>query len=172
VAAVIIAMMLAIGVLSEGFYARTNADRMAQAFGDGPTVSSAEQEAMQALAEMTRPDGRVMNDPNDGSPWMWALVDVQPMFGHVVNPPATPGLSDERQLLLSSFSCLDSDSAVRDIVEKYEISCVFLGAGYVRPYFTRMPGLQGLNYVDSLREAYSDDHGNRIYRIELVPLQE
>jgi len=170
--AIVVTLMLAIGALSEGFYASTNADRMSANFGDGPTVSTAEYRAMQALAELAGPDGRVMNDPDDGSPWMWALVDVQPMFGHVVNPPAIPGLSDERQLLLSSFSCLDSDSAVRDIVEKYEISYVFLGAGYVRPYFTRMPGLQGLNYVDSLQEVYSDDHGNRIYRIDLVPLQE
>lgn len=35
-----------------------------------------------------------------------------------------------------------------------------------------MPGLQDLNYADSLTEVYSDDYGNRIYRVDLAPLQD
>jgi len=167
----VIALMLAVGVLSEGFYASSNAARMSLSFGDGPNLSTAEQRAMRALAEMAGPDDRVMNDPGDGSAWMWALVDVRPMFGHVVNPPAIPALSPERQLLLSSFSCLDSDPALRALVEEFNITYVFLGRGFLRSYFTRIPGLQGLNGVDSLEQVYSED-GNRIYRVDLAPLQD
>jgi hypothetical protein len=156
-----------VGVLSAGFYSPANSDRMSVKYGDGPTVSSAERDAMAALATMVGPDERVMNDPGDGSAWMYALEGVRPVYGHAVNHAAGVGLGSDQLLLLSSFRCLDAKASVRDLVEEYNISHVFVGQGYVRPKFTRAPGLRTLGASPSLNLVYDED-GIRIYEIEMA----
>ena len=37
---------------------------------------------MAELRTIVPPGATVMNDPGDGSPWMWALGGVRPVFGY------------------------------------------------------------------------------------------
>ena len=168
------ALVLALfALLSSGFYVDHNADRMASAYQDGPTVTDAERAAMAVLAGMVAPGERVMNDPNDGSPWMYALQDVTPVFGHILNPPTLPGRPIGPQDLLLRFNCLDSDPDVRQIVEDNNIAYVYLGDGFIRAEFEHFAGLDDLSGVDSLQEVWSnEDEDLVIYEVHLAPLAE
>ncbi|MGI8721162.1 MAG: DUF6541 family protein [Geodermatophilaceae bacterium] len=170
IAASVLAVVAAFGVLSSGFYSGLNAQRMSNAYGGGPMVTVEEQAAMDELAPLVSPGERVMNDPNDGSAWMYALEDVTPMFGHIVNPFALGLKGDDQQDLLTTFNCLDSDQHIRDLVERYDIAYVYVGAGFIRAEFDRFAGMEDLDEVDSLREVWSDeDNDLAIYRVDLVP---
>lgn len=157
------------GVTSSSFYASANEAQVNRNYEGGPTVTAGEEVAMRVLAQLAGSDGRVMNDPGDGSAWMYALEGVRPIFGHVIDPTTFGSIGDDQQLLLSSFHCLDSSPAVRQLVEKYDIGYVFLGQGYLREWFSRIPGLRGLRMVDSLDLVYDRD-GTAIYRVRLGDL--
>jgi len=170
-AASALAVLAVFGLFSSGFYSGYNSGRMSNAYRGGPLVTGDEQAAMDELASLVPPGGRVMNDPNDGSPWMYALNGVSPMFGHIVNPFAVDGKGVDQQDLLLSFNCLDSDQHVRDLVERYDIDYVYLGSGFIREEFHRFAGLEDLEEVDSLREVWSDeDNDLAIYQVDLAPL--
>lgn len=166
-------VLILFGIATSGFYLGTNADRMTRGYQDGPLVSDDERAALDELASLVGPDERVMNDPNDGSAWMYALHGVAPMFGHVVGPYAVDYKGVDQQDLLLSFNCLDSDEHIRDLVESYNITYVYLAAGFVRPAFERYPGLEDLDDVTSLREVWADQENDLvIYEIDLAPLVE
>jgi hypothetical protein len=99
---------------------------------------------------------------------MYALEGVRPIFGHVIDPETFDSIGRDQQILLSSFHCLDSSSAVRELVEKYDIGYVFTGQGYLRDNFSRVPGLVDLDAVDSLELVYAEDD-TAIYRVRLAP---
>lgn len=158
------------GSFSSGLYVSANADRMSTAYRGGPLVTDDEQTAMDELAALVGPGERVMNDPNDGSAWMYALAGVRPVFGHIVNPFALALKGTDQQDLLTTFNCLDSDQRIRDLVERYDITYVYLGSGYIRQEFERFSGLRDLDEVDSLREVWSDEDNDLvIYEVDLVP---
>lgn len=161
--------LLALGVLSNGFYGPRNADHLASGFSPSPAVTVDEVAAMQVLTDMVGPGEQVMNDPNDGSTWMWPIVGVRPVIGQIVYDYGYENLSVDIRLLLETFRCLDSDSTLRTIVAERNITHVFLGAGYITDRFTRIDGLRGLSEVDSLQLVY-DENGIRIYEIDLAPL--
>jgi len=164
-----VAVLAGFGVISNSFYVPDNEQRVSANYQGGPTVTSSEQSAMRALAEMAGSTGRVMNDPGDGSAWMYALEGVRPIFGHVIDPATFGSIGRDQQLLLSSFHCVDSSPAVRELVQKYDIDYVFTGEGYLRDDFSRIPGLEDLRMVDSLELVYAGA-GSAIYRVRLAPL--
>lgn len=175
VGAVSVGVLVLFGVLSSGYYLPLNVARMSSGYQDGlpyavgVNVTSADREAMEELADIVEPGQRVMNDPNDGSALMYALVDVQPMFGHITPNPLEKG--PDRAELVLSFNCLDSDPGVRGLVDKYNIGYVFQGGALLRPGMERFPGLLGLDQVDSLEQVWSDETNMLgIYRVALQPL--
>ncbi len=168
--AAMVAVLAVFGLASNGFYVPANAKRMALNFQDGPTLPATERVAMAALARMAGPGDRIMNDPLDGSPWMYSLYGLHPMYGHIIAPLQFGRAGPDQQELIYSFRCLDSDQSVRDLIAKYGIRYVFVNDTYVRKYFKRIPGLLNLSPVKSLQLVYSRD-GTNIYRIQLVPLR-
>lgn len=168
-AAAVLAVLVAFGVLSEGFYVDPNAERMSVAYRPTRTVSIAEDAGMQALAGMVQPGQRVMNDPQDGSAMMYALYDVRPMFGHVVAPGNIPEMGPDQARLLESFRCLDTDPDIQDLVRQYGIGYVFLGNDFVQARMSRVGGLEDLDRVDSLTLVYDEDDVS-IYQVDLLSL--
>ncbi|MBA3417690.1 MAG: hypothetical protein H0U09_03130 [Geodermatophilaceae bacterium] len=167
VGAAMVVVLALFGAASGGFYVSANAERMSMLYGAGPTVTPGEEDAMAELASLVGPGERVMNDPGDGSPWMYALEDVVPVFGHVIAPRAYSDIGPDQTLLLSSFRCMDSNPDVREVIEKYDITYAYVGTGYVRSTFTRVPGLLLLSQVQSLDLAYVGQ-GTAIYRVALT----
>lgn len=155
------------GAASGGFYVPANTNRTSINYQAGPTVTPGEENAMAELSTLVGPGERVMNDPGDGSPWMYALEDVVPVFGHVIDFRNDPDIGPDQDLLLFSFRCLDSNPDVRDLIAKYNITHVYLGSGYVREGFHRIPGLRRLGAAESLQLVYTDN-GAAIYQVDLT----
>ncbi|MDQ4040100.1 MAG: hypothetical protein M3313_17560 [Actinomycetota bacterium] len=174
VGVVTVVVLAAYGLLSSGFYVRSNETRMSWAYSGqlpyarGVNVTEVDREGMDVLADLVEPGQRVMNDPNDGSALMYALVDVRPMFGHITPNPLDKG--PDRAELVQAFNCLDSDPAIRALVAKYDIGFVFQGSELLRPGMVRFPGLAGLDRVDSLTQVWSGDGDVGIFRVDLQPL--
>jgi len=97
---------------------------------------------------------------------MWSLVGVRPIFAHIIFPGVELTMSSETQTLFNSFQCLDADPEVRELIERYEISYVYLGEGFVRADFTRPYGLRDLGAADSLDLVYRQGD-IAMYRVEL-----
>jgi hypothetical protein len=144
-----------------------NTARTAKAWQNPGQLDTREVEAMRWLSQQPDLGGQVMNDPNDGSPYMLALFGIDPVFGHILAPGTAPG--DTQQLLLEHFHCLDSDPELRSAVEDLDIRHVFVSSGYVRAEMRRYTGLQDLAEVQSLEQVYEDRGGLRIYRVALTP---
>jgi hypothetical protein len=165
------AVLAVFGLLSNGFYSDYNHSRMQLQFalGTGGSVTAPELEAMEELDTLAGPGEVVMNDPSDGSAWMWALHGVRPMFGQAVLTPIRPALEPDQDAALTRFNCLDSSETIRRIVEKYDIHYVYVGDGFIIPTMQRAPGLLRLSEVGSL-ELVFDNGGAQIYRIDEKPL--
>lgn len=151
-AALLVVLLLGVAVASDGLYRERNTERIAVAFTDGPAVSRAEEEAFVRLAAVVPPDARVMNDPYDGSPLMYALAGVRPVFAQPLHEQLDlAGLTPDRKLLFTSFRYLDDDPAVRDVVRRMGITHAVVSNGLVYTAPGTAPGMRDLDRVDSLR---------------------
>ncbi|TFV53591.1 DUF6541 family protein [Blastococcus sp. TF02A_35] len=159
------------GFLSNGFYSDYNRSRMQLQFGPGTggSVTAPEYEAMEEIARLVPDDQVVMNDPSDGSAWMWARHGVRPMFGQAVLTPIRPALEPDQEAVRTRFNCLDSSEEIRQIVDEYNIEYVYVAEGVIIPSMKRAPGLNGLADVESLQLVF-DNGGAQIYRIVEQPL--
>jgi hypothetical protein len=157
-------------VVTQGFYADYSRSRMQlqYALGTGGSVTASELAAFDVISEMVEPGETVMNDPSDGTGWMWALEGVRPMFGQAVLTPIRPPLERDQQIMLDNFRCIDSSQAVRDVVARYDVRHVIIGTGFIIPTMKRAPGLTALSQSRSLRLVY-DEGDVQIYEIDLQP---
>lgn len=146
---------------SDGFYMEQNAQRVLDAqYRPGPGLSPLEREGVRRLAELAPHGTRVMNQDGDGSAWMFAFTGVRPVQGHI----ETGGRTPTQELLQQRFNQLDTDAQVRAAVDRLDVRYVFIGRGYVRPWFRRAEGLRRLDRVRSLDLVY-DNPDARIYRV-------
>jgi hypothetical protein len=155
-AAAVALVALLVITATKGLYVSRNTVRLAQAFSDGPVVSHTMEAGMQEMARLAPPSSLVMNDPYDGSPWMWSLAGAHPVFGHALILPgdAVPA-GQERMLLYDGFARLDTDPAVRAAVRDLNIRYVFLSQGQiVGAAPSHIPGLRGLDQVRSLKVVW------------------
>ena len=169
-AGVLVAVLL-LGVLSSGFYTGENTDRLRLAYGIGPggSITEADLVAYRELREFAG-TGPVLNDPNDGSPWMWPLAGVRPVFGAALTVPVEPPLPTERQVLIDGLNCLDSNTDVRTALEDLGVRYVFVSDGTILGGPTSTVGFRDLGSTESLRPVYQD--GNAVvYEIDLQPLR-
>jgi hypothetical protein len=161
-----VAGLLALVLLSEGLYAPLNSSRVALNHQRDDMLNADEVSAMRWLAENST-GGTVMNDANDGSAYLSAVTGLHPLFGHIVEPRLIPRMGPTQQLLVEHFNCLDSDPAVRQAVEDLDIRYVFLGSGFIREGYTRLPGMRGLDASPSL-ELVHREPGVRVFEVDLT----
>lgn len=159
VAGVLVAAALLAGT---GGYVDRNVTRVA--IGYTPGVVGPEQlAAMNALPRLVPAGQVVLNDPMDGSAWMYSVAGVRPMFVHYqVGSPST-----DQALLLRSLNQLDTDPAVRAAVRRLNLEFVYAGDRAIYPWTSRSPGFLNLNTVADLRPVFSDS-GATVYRIDLT----
>ena len=157
--------LIGVVVLSHGLYLTPNEAKIAYEFQDDRQLSPTEVTAMRWLASQPGVDGQVMNDPNDGSPYMSALFGLHPVFGHIMPEGSAPGRV--QRLLLDHFNCLDSDPELRAAVSRLHIRYLYLAGGYVRTNISRMRGLLDMSSVRSVKLVYREP-GVLIYKIDLT----
>jgi hypothetical protein len=156
--------LIVLAVLSNGAYVPRNAERLAQNYHDGPTVSRNELAAYEWLAHHVKSGERVMNDSLDGSVWMYASAGVHPMEWTFYGA----GPRSVADKLYFGLNRMDTDPAIRRLVETAGVRYVIVGRGYVRTNATRGPGLQHLERVHSLRPVFRN-HDAVIYQVQLAP---
>jgi hypothetical protein len=163
---VALAGLLVVLLVSDGLYAPRNSERVARNYQDDRMLAQPEIEAMEWLAE-NGDGGTVMNDANDGSAYLSAVAGVDPLFGHIVEPRLVPRMGPTQQLLLEHFNCLDADPEVREVIERLDIRYVFLGSGFIRPDYTRVPGLLGVEQSPSLTLVHREP-GVRVFEVDVA----
>jgi hypothetical protein len=154
-------MLVVGGLLSNGFYAKSNETAVSYAYDNGwpgateLPISKDELTAMYVLEKMgIGPDEKVLNDRIDGSAWLYAITGIHPVAGHY-DPGVQP--KDAAYLALH-FRDYDTDPEVRAAVKRLDIHHVLLGHGAISPELRRAPGIANLDGLDFLRRDYSNPH--------------
>jgi D-galactosaminyltransferase len=117
--------------------------------GYQPRVLTADQQAvMHDLSTRSLPAGsRVLNDPSDGSAWMYALDGLRPMFVHYNPGPLTPPV----QLLLARLDHVDDDPAVQQALRDLKVCVVYDNDRTVAAWTPKAAGFAHLDGVASLQ---------------------
>jgi hypothetical protein len=159
-------VLLTFAYVTEGLYLDRNTSQLAKVFPDGPIVSTETLRAMAWVAERIPPGTTLANDPLDGSPWIWAIDGVQPLFGS--SSAGRPDDGSDRAVVLQRLNQLDTDPRVQEAVRNLRISYVFVSQGWVVPGKTTARGLQGLDDVAALHAVYRAPTV-QIYQVRDVP---
>ncbi|MEU4444995.1 DUF6541 family protein [Actinosynnema sp. NPDC050801] len=158
--AVSVVFFLLIGLIS-GAYIGRNSARLAGNYQNGPTVSDGELAAYRWLAEHVRPGERVMNDVFDGSGWLYAMAEVEPVEWTFYGTPAgTPS-----NYLVKHLNELDEDPEVREDLTELKVRYVIMGRGFVRKENRIAPGFVGLDRTPGFTEVFRNSD-SVIYEIE------
>jgi hypothetical protein len=112
-------------------------------FSRASLAGPAERDAFAWLAAHDAPDGRVLNDPTDGSAWMWALASVPPLFP---SPPHQAAPDVTRSYLLGHAAAVGKDPKATAIADEYGVRYAYVGA---RLYPFRTTPLQVSKLVGS-----------------------
>ncbi len=154
------AFVAVLAAVTSGAAVDRNTHRLATNYGNGPTVSVAEEQAFAWLADRVRPEERVVNDVADGGVWMYALAGVRPLNWTFYGAP--PGT--DAQFLLDNLNRLDTDPRVRAVLATLNAPYVLVGAGDVRPWLGPSAGMIDLADVTGLREVYRNP-GAVVYEV-------
>ena len=161
-------MILVFAYVTEGLYLDRNTSQLDKVFPDGPIVSSETLRAMAWVAARMPPGTTLANDPLDGSPWIWAVEGVQPLFAS--SSAGRPDDGSDRAVILQRLNKLDTDPRVQEAVRNLRISYVFVSQGWVVPNKTTAKGLQRLDNVAALDAVYRAPTV-QIYQVrQLAPL--
>jgi hypothetical protein len=160
-------LVVAMGVLTGGFYRSANAKTVSLLYYNGlpgevvPPVSQDEIDAMDRLGELGIPgDQKVLNDRLDGTAWMYALTGVHPVAAHYDAGVAPP----DAVYLALHFRDYDTDPRVRAATQRLNVHYVLVGSGTIRRDTPIAPGLQKLDGLDFVSVVYRNP-GAVIYRI-------
>ncbi|WIX81190.1 hypothetical protein QRX50_10710 [Amycolatopsis carbonis] len=159
IGAVLIALV--VGGLSRGGYIGRNTARLEINYGDGPTVSKAEEAAYQWLGQHTSPGERVMNDKADGSVWMYALAGVTPVEWTFYG--AEP--DTEAGYLSVWLDDIEQYPQVRKDLTDLHVRYVIVGKGKATPTAEQSVGVADIVAGPDFHEVFRND-GATIYQIE------
>lgn len=160
----LLACVLAFWLLSGLGYEKMNLTQLRTTFTDGPTLSTGERQALAYLASVND-GGAVLNDPNDGTGWGYALDGLNMVFPTPVTPPAAADdYGFDRLQLLREFNQINTSTSVQQAAAHLQVEWVVLGQGFIKPYQRRAPGLDELDRVDSLTKVFDNGQAT-IYKL-------
>ncbi|MBC6446851.1 DUF6541 family protein [Actinokineospora xionganensis] len=162
------AVVVAFAGVSNTFYIDRNVTFIQPSYGaQAGTMTPPKAAAIEELGNVVPDNGVVMNDPTDGSAWMWALEDVQPVFGHVFSGrPDLKSAGADRVELWERFDELDTDTEIQAIVRKLGITHVFFTDDRVYGAKGAAPGLDDLAEARSLKLVFAKG-SSRVYEVAL-----
>lgn len=163
-AGVLVLLVAGFAVTSRGGYVEQNSARMYGNFQSGAVIGEDDLALWERAKEIV-PEGEfVLNDPRDGSTWMFATEGLRPFFGgmSVVFPTDERPTSDG-DLLLLHLDEIATDDEVREIVEENGIEYVIVGEGWIH-------GLERAEGFDDLEdnpafELVEEVGGSQLFRI-------
>ena len=135
-------------------------------YGDGPAVTADERVVLDALA--ARHDGGVvLNDPFDGTAWVYALHEVPVVFGAPLADDPVAQVGADRMTLYTSVNRYGFDPVVTHEMLRQDVRWVIVGTGSVGGP-GRPGGFIGLHLNPHLRLLEAGP-GARLYEVLPVP---
>jgi hypothetical protein len=158
--AAVIVGLLALTMVTALRYVPRNEEPVAAAYGNGPSLTSQQEAVLDELPRWVGPGQHVLNDPWQGSVWMYAYSGVRPLVGRYGDPSAPAS-----DLLLRNFQELDSNPAVQAAVIRQRVCAVYVGTGSVVPKDWQWPALSDLDAMPDLRRVHQDPQ-SRVYVLQ------
>lgn len=160
---VAVAGVVILAVVSAGVWAPRFAGVLrGSMYSGGPAVTAGEQEAYRWLAGAYE-GGTVMNDPFDGSPWLYTLEKVPVVMPGALGADPESAMGAERMALYADLHSYGSSGAVDAAVAHFDVRWVLVGEGSVNER-EKPPGFSGLGADPGLRVAYETPAAT-IYRV-------
>lgn len=135
-------------------------------YGDGPAVTAQEREVLDALAGRYV-GGLVLNDPFDGTAWVYALHEVPVVFGAPLADDPVAQVGADRMTLYTSVNRYGFDPVVTHEMLRQDVRWVIVGTGSVGGP-GRPGGFIGLHLNPHLRLVEAGP-GARLYEVLPVP---
>lgn len=135
-------------------------------YGDGPAVNALEREMLDRLAELHE-GGVVLNDPFDGTAWVYALHGVPVVFGTPLADDPVAQVGGDRMTLYTSVNRYGFDPSVTYEMQRQDVRWVVVGTGVVGGP-GRPGGFIGLHLNPHLR-LVEENGGARLYEVLPVP---
>ena len=135
-------------------------------YGDGPAVTAQEREVLDRLAELYD-GGVVLNDPFDGTAWVYALHGVPVVFGAPLADQPVAQVGAERMTLYTSINRYGFDPSITQEVRRQDVRWVIVGTGVVGGP-GRPGGFIGLHLNPHLR-LVEENAGARLYEVLPAP---
>lgn len=162
-----VAVVALLGVLAASGHAVLARDLRVWGYGDGPAVNARERIVLDALAE--RHDGGVvLNDPFDGTAWVYALHGVPVVFGAPLADDPVAQVGGDRMVLYTSVNRYGFDPVVTRTARDLDVRWVVVGTGSVGGP-GRPGGFIGLRFNPHLR-LVAETTGARLYEVLPVPV--
>ncbi|KAA2257086.1 hypothetical protein F0L68_25415 [Solihabitans fulvus] len=143
---------VAIGVslvifFASGFgYVDQNAKRVERGYRPG-VLDAHEVEAMRELPRVTGGKGRVLNDPYDGSVWMYAISKQPSVFTHY----DVGVLSDDQWYMVNMLNQWDTNPAVRAAAKRLGVRYLYLATDEIYGSLARPKGYLGIEKVPGVK---------------------
>ncbi|HEU5473256.1 MAG TPA: DUF6541 family protein [Actinophytocola sp.] len=155
-------------VVTKADYQGTTRATVAIAYGQGPTVTDQERADLAEASKVVAAGGggMVMNDPHDGCSWAYPLYGMKVVFPTPLTGPfdwSTVGY--DRMRLYERFDELGTEAQVRRDATTLGVRWTVLCTGFIRPWQSRIPGLDDLSGMRSATLVYSSG-SVRLYRVD------
>ena len=135
-------------------------------YADGPAVTVQEREMLDRLGELYD-GGVVLNDPFDGTAWVYALHGVPVVFGAPLADHPVAQVGGDRMTLYTSINRYGFDPSVTYEMQRQDVRWVVVGTGVVGGP-GRPGGFIGLHLNPHLR-LVEENGGARLYEVLPVP---
>lgn len=152
--------LVALTVAAAVLYVPRNRGPVQRAYGNGPSLTFAQRDVLEKLPEWVGPGQRVLNDPWQGSVWMYVYSGVMPIQGHYGD-----GSTPIADLVLRHYDELDTNAKVDKAIVDLRVCAVYVGTGSVVPKGWTWTGMDKLDSTPSLRLAYSDSQ-SKVYVLQ------
>lgn len=135
-------------------------------YGDGPAVNAQERVVLDRIADHYD-GGVVLNDPFDGTAWVYALHGVPVVFGAPLADDPVAQVGGDRMVLYTSINRYGFDPLVTHEVQRHDVRWVVVGTGVVGGP-GRPGGFIGMHLNPNLR-LVEENEGARLYEVMPVP---
>jgi hypothetical protein len=149
--AAMITALVALTLIAALRYIPHNEQPLTSAYGNGPSLTRQQEAVLDQLPRWVGPGQHVLNDPWQGSVFMYAYSGVRPLVGRYGDPSAPAS-----DLLLRHFQDLPTNRAARRAVVDQRVCAVYVGTGSVVPKDWQWPALVDPGTMPWLRPVYRD----------------
>lgn len=155
-------VVLALVAVSAAIYAPRGVDLVERNFTLGGAIYPEEAQAYAQLAAIYD-GGAVMNDPFDGSPWLFTLESVPVLLPGPLGPDPVQEMGVDRMDMYSDLHSYGHNPYMEEIVDRLDVRWVVVGEGHLGGK-ERAPGFVGLAQNPRFEPVISNEKAV-VYRI-------